>query len=165
MSHTARAAPLGIQVTTYAELEKIVHAFAAGHFQLLILLGSHGLGKSRMVRQRRTRQLDLVHTGQPFLPLSSQSPGYGFTQSRSGQARCSGREGSPNKTVHTDHRGRKSRMAAAISAAYVSSAKCPVPKRRTTASGKSCLKASGPLRQEEGVVLAPHRQQGRDDGN
>jgi hypothetical protein len=51
MSPAARAAPLGIRVTTYAELEKIVHAFAAGHFQLLILLGSHGLGKSRMVRQ------------------------------------------------------------------------------------------------------------------
>ena len=51
MSHAARAAPLAIRVTTYAELEKIVHAFAAGHFQLLILLGSHGLGKSRMVRQ------------------------------------------------------------------------------------------------------------------
>jgi hypothetical protein len=46
-----RAAPLGIRVTTYAALEKIVHAFAVGHFQLLILLGYHGLGKSRIVRQ------------------------------------------------------------------------------------------------------------------
>jgi hypothetical protein len=51
MSSAAGAAPLGIRVTTYAELEKIVHAFAVGHFQLLILLGSHGLGKSRMVCQ------------------------------------------------------------------------------------------------------------------
>jgi hypothetical protein len=42
---------VGIRVATYAELEKIVVAFAGGHFNLLILLGSHGVGKSRMVRQ------------------------------------------------------------------------------------------------------------------
>jgi hypothetical protein len=51
MTKAARAAPLGIRVTTYAELEKIVRAFARGDLHLLILLGSHGLGKSRMVRQ------------------------------------------------------------------------------------------------------------------
>jgi hypothetical protein len=51
MTVVARATPLGIRITTYTALEKMVHAFAAGHFQLLILLGSHGLGKSRMVRQ------------------------------------------------------------------------------------------------------------------
>jgi hypothetical protein len=51
MPHADRAAPMGIRLTTYAELEKIVGAFAAGHFNLLILLGSHGLGKSRIVRR------------------------------------------------------------------------------------------------------------------
>jgi hypothetical protein len=50
MTRAARA-PMGIRVTTYAELERIVQAFASGHLHLLILLGSHGLGKSRMVRQ------------------------------------------------------------------------------------------------------------------
>ncbi len=51
MTRTARAAPLGIRVTTYAELEKSVRAFARGDLQLLILVGGHGLGKSRIVRQ------------------------------------------------------------------------------------------------------------------
>src|SRR5260370_10159302 len=51
MTHAARAAPMGIRVTTYADLEKIVEAFARGALNLLILLGGHGLGKSRIVRQ------------------------------------------------------------------------------------------------------------------
>jgi hypothetical protein len=51
MSLDVRGAPLGIRVTTYADLEKLVQAFARGDLQLLILLGSHGLGKSRIVRQ------------------------------------------------------------------------------------------------------------------
>jgi hypothetical protein len=51
MTKTARAAPLGIRVTTYAELERIVHAFARGDLNLLILVGGHGLGKSRIMRQ------------------------------------------------------------------------------------------------------------------
>ena len=50
MTKAADAAPLGIRVTTYADLEKIVQAFAGGALNLLILLGSHGLGKSRIVR-------------------------------------------------------------------------------------------------------------------
>ncbi len=41
----------GMRLTTYLELEKIVEAFARGHLHLLILIGSHGLGKSRIVRQ------------------------------------------------------------------------------------------------------------------
>jgi len=36
---------------TYLELDRIVQAFAHGHLRLLILIGSHGLGKSRSVRQ------------------------------------------------------------------------------------------------------------------
>jgi len=47
MSKNIRPDPLGIHVTTYAELEKIVHGFARGDLKLLILLGRHGLGKSR----------------------------------------------------------------------------------------------------------------------
>jgi hypothetical protein len=42
---------LGLRLTTYVELERIVEAFAQGHLQLLILIGSHGLGKSRVVRK------------------------------------------------------------------------------------------------------------------
>jgi len=54
MTQAARTAPLGIRVTTYADLEKIVEAFARGALNLLILLGGHGLGKSRSVRQALT---------------------------------------------------------------------------------------------------------------
>jgi hypothetical protein len=50
MTKTA-AAPLGIGVTAYAELERIVRAFARGDLNLLILVGGHGLGKSRIMRQ------------------------------------------------------------------------------------------------------------------
>ena len=46
-----RPCRLGIHLTAYVELEKIVGAFARGDLNLLILLGSHGLGKSRIVRQ------------------------------------------------------------------------------------------------------------------
>ena len=52
-------------------------------------------------------------------------------------------------------------MAAAISAACVSSAKWPVSKKRTTASGMSRSERLGARRQEERIVLAPHRQEGR----
>src|SRR5262249_54789 len=45
---------------------------------------------------------------------------------------------------------RKSRMAGAISAAWVSSAKCPVSSRRTTASGMSRLNASAPAGRKKG---------------
>jgi hypothetical protein len=51
MTQAAHASPLGIIVTTYSDLEKIVQAFARGDLNLVILLGSHGLGKSRIVRQ------------------------------------------------------------------------------------------------------------------
>ena len=40
-----------IVVQTYAELEKYVLAFASGCLNLLLLLGSPGLGKSQVVRQ------------------------------------------------------------------------------------------------------------------
>ena len=50
---------------------------------------------------------------------------------------------------------RKSRIAAAISAACVSSAKWPVSKKRTTASGMSRLNASAPGGRKNGSFL-PH---------
>ena len=46
-------------------------------------------------------------------------------------------------------------MAAAISAAWVSSAKWPVSKKRTTASGMSRLNASAPGGRKNGSFL-PH---------
>jgi hypothetical protein len=50
MSQARGPAVPGIRLTTYFELEKIVQAFARGHLNLLILIGGHGLGKSRIVR-------------------------------------------------------------------------------------------------------------------
>jgi hypothetical protein len=55
MSKSDRAL-FGIRLTTYAELEKIVDGFARGDLKLLILLGSHGLGKSRALRQAMAGQ-------------------------------------------------------------------------------------------------------------
>src|SRR3954452_24523681 len=40
-----------IVVTSYAELEAFIRAFADGHLGLLLLVGAHGLAKSRMVRE------------------------------------------------------------------------------------------------------------------
>ena len=50
---TARiTAPQGvITVSTYDELHRFVHAFAAGHLNLLILIGPAGVAKSQTVRQ------------------------------------------------------------------------------------------------------------------
>jgi hypothetical protein len=39
-----------LHITSYARLEAYLRAFAEGHFHLLILIGSGGLGKSRSVR-------------------------------------------------------------------------------------------------------------------
>jgi hypothetical protein len=51
MSQARESAVPGMRLTTYLELEKIVQAFARGHLHLLILIGGHGLGKSRIIRQ------------------------------------------------------------------------------------------------------------------
>jgi hypothetical protein len=51
MSQARQPAMPGTRLTTYLDLEKIVQAFARGHLNLLILIGGHGLGKSRIVRQ------------------------------------------------------------------------------------------------------------------
>jgi hypothetical protein len=51
MPPSSRLPSHAVHVPTYAELEHYVRAFAAGHFNLLLLLGSPGVGKSRAVRQ------------------------------------------------------------------------------------------------------------------
>ena len=56
MGPSEPAGLLGIRLTTYAQLEKIITAFARGDLNLLILLGSHGLGKSRVMRQATADQ-------------------------------------------------------------------------------------------------------------
>ncbi len=43
-----------VVVTTYAELEQYVRAFAAGNLNLLILIGRAGLAKSQSVRRSVT---------------------------------------------------------------------------------------------------------------
>src|SRR5712691_10672710 len=40
-----------VHLTTFAELEPYVHAFSAGHLNLLMIFGPPGVGKSRSVRQ------------------------------------------------------------------------------------------------------------------
>ena len=52
-------------------------------------------------------------------------------------------------------------MAAAISAACVSSAKWPVSRNRTTAPGNVALERLGAGRQEERIVPAPDREEAR----
>jgi hypothetical protein len=56
MSKTIRPSGLGIRLSTYGDLEKIVHAFARGDLNLLILLGGPGLGKSRVLHQATAGQ-------------------------------------------------------------------------------------------------------------
>src|SRR6202035_6196559 len=56
MSKSSRPGPLGIRLSTYADLEKIVHGFARGDLNFLILLGGPGLGKSRALRQAMAGQ-------------------------------------------------------------------------------------------------------------
>ena len=56
MSKTVRPSGSGIRLSTYRDLEKIVHAFARGDLTLLILLGGPGLGKSRVVHQATAAQ-------------------------------------------------------------------------------------------------------------
>jgi hypothetical protein len=40
-----------VRLTTYAELDRYVRAFANGHLNLLLILGDPGVGKTRQVRQ------------------------------------------------------------------------------------------------------------------
>ena len=56
MSKTWPPPRLGMRLTRYADLEKIVDAYARGGLNLLILLGGHGLGKSRVLREATASQ-------------------------------------------------------------------------------------------------------------
>jgi len=49
--------PHALRVSTYAELEAYVRAFAAGHLHLLMLFGPPGVGKSCCVRQELGRHV------------------------------------------------------------------------------------------------------------
>jgi hypothetical protein len=49
--------PHAIHLSTYAELDAYVRAFAAGHLHLLLLFGPPGVGKSRCVRQALGRRV------------------------------------------------------------------------------------------------------------
>src|SRR5215467_7657364 len=51
MAASPKPPPHALRLSTYAELEAYVHAFAAGHLHLLLLFGPRGVGKSRCVRQ------------------------------------------------------------------------------------------------------------------
>jgi hypothetical protein len=51
MAASTKLPPHAVRLSTYAELEAYVRAFAAGHLQLLMLFGPPGVGKSRAVRQ------------------------------------------------------------------------------------------------------------------
>ena len=57
--------------------------------------------------------------------------------------------------TNSPQRARKSRMLSSISRAWVSKAKCPVSKKRTTAPGISRLNASAPDGRKNGSFL-PH---------
>ena len=61
--------------------------------------------------------------------------------------------GAGGRTELRNQPPRKSRIAVAISAACVSSAKCPVSKKRTSALGISRLKASAPGGRKKGSNL------------
>jgi hypothetical protein len=51
MARSPKPPPQALRLSTYAELEAYVRAFAAGHLHLLLLFGPPGVGKSRAVRQ------------------------------------------------------------------------------------------------------------------
>jgi hypothetical protein len=48
---TVKLPPHALRLSTYAELDAYVRAFAAGHLHLLLLFGPPGVGKSRCLRQ------------------------------------------------------------------------------------------------------------------
>ena len=51
MARSPKPPPHALRLSTYAELEAYIRAFAAGHLQLLMLFGPPGVGKSRAVRR------------------------------------------------------------------------------------------------------------------
>jgi hypothetical protein len=63
MASSRRLPPHAVRVPTYADLERYVRAFAAGHLHLLMLFGPPGVGKSRCVRQALERRACWI-TGQ-----------------------------------------------------------------------------------------------------
>jgi hypothetical protein len=75
------AAPLATRLTTYAELQQIVQAFARGHLNLLILIGGHGLGKSRIVRQALAGQACWLKVTSPSSAFTASSGNISISRS------------------------------------------------------------------------------------
>jgi hypothetical protein len=60
MATSPKTPPHALRISTYAELDAYVRAFAAGHLQLLLLFGPPGVGKSRAVRQALDSQVGWI---------------------------------------------------------------------------------------------------------
>ena len=60
MAASPKLPPHALRLATYVELEAYVRAFAAGHLQLLLLLGPPGVGKSRCLRQALDRPVGWI---------------------------------------------------------------------------------------------------------
>src|SRR5215831_11602260 len=60
MAASPKPPPHALRLSTYAELEAYVRAFAAGHLHLLMLFGPPGVGKSRAVRQALDPQVGWI---------------------------------------------------------------------------------------------------------
>jgi hypothetical protein len=56
MAASTKLPPHALRLSSYAELESYVRAFAAGHLNLLMLFGPPGVGKSRCARQALDRR-------------------------------------------------------------------------------------------------------------
>ena len=68
--------PHALRLSTYAELEAYVRAFAAGHLHLLMLFGPPGVGKSRHVRQALDQRVGWI--GGQATPLGIYLEAYAY---------------------------------------------------------------------------------------
>jgi hypothetical protein len=76
MAASRKLPPHAVRLSTYAELDAYVGAFAAGHLHLLMLFGPPGVGKSRAVRQALGKRVGWI-SGQAT-PLGIYLEAYAF---------------------------------------------------------------------------------------